>query len=170
MAPLRSRLPTVALCLALCATACSERVVDSRAFNDEGKLVWSSVMPSSRNTALWLRYSVTGPLSRNDLEEEGDLVYDLSGQLNFLVDKGQHYAGGIYLKPEGVAVDKVYSKGERDSVTRSCGYSSCTESGRIKLMSLHEVSAGAILDFEAWLLLENNDAVLESATLELAPN
>ncbi len=158
------------LILGLCGTACSDRVVDSRAYNDEGKLAWSTVMPSSRNIALWLRYSINGPVRRDAPEDEGLLLYDLSGHLWFKVDGGQRYVGAIYLKPSGVAVDKVYSKGERDGVTRTCGYSTCLESGRLKIMPLQDVPAGAMLDFEGFLPLERDGAELVSANLELAPN
>ncbi len=154
----------------LAGTACSDRVVDSRAYNDEGRLAWSTVMPSSKNTALWLRYSVNGDVSRNSPEDEGVISYQLQGHLAFLVNGGGKYTGSVYLRPQGVAIDKVYSKGERDDVTRSCGYSSCLERGRLKLMSLHEVPAGAVLEFESWLPLDYGGASLNSASLELAPN
>jgi hypothetical protein len=162
---LRVLLPFVAL-----GIGCSERVVDSRAYNDEGLLAWSTVMPSSRNTALWLRYSVRGPVARQGTEDEGMIVYSLKGHLSLRGNKGHIYAGGIYLRPEGVTVDKVYSKGVRDGVERSCGYSTCSEVGRIMLMSLNEIAPGTVLDFEAKLPIEHEGAELLSANLELAPH
>ena len=168
MLPARSR--TIPLAFALCCTACSDRVVDSRAYNEEGKILWSTVMPSSRNIALWLRYSVNAPVARGSTEDEGVVSYDLSGQLFIHVDQAQFYGGGVYLKPEGIAVEKVYSKGERDGIDRNCGYSSCLETGRLMLLSLHEVPAGARLEFDGWMPTSHMGAELHSAKLELAPH
>jgi len=168
MFPARSR--PILLAFALCCVACTERVVDSRAFNEEGKILWSTVMPSSRNTALWLRYSVNAPVARGSTEDEGVVHYDLSGQLFMLADQAQFYGGGVFLKPEGIAVEKIYSKGERDGVERNCGYSSCLETGRLMLLSLHEVPAGARLEFDGWLPVSYKGAELYSANLELAPH
>lgn len=165
-----ARVHALSLVFALSCAGCSDRVIDSRAYNEEGRIAWSTVMPSSRNTALWLRYSVNGPVTRASTEDEGALYYDFSGNLRVLVDGGPHYAGSVFLKPEGVVVDRVYSKGVRDGVTRSCGYSSCAESGRIKLMMLQEVPAGARLEIEGSLPLAGQGAELLSANLELAPN
>ncbi len=168
MPPVSSR--PILLALALCCVACSDRVVDSRAYNEEGKILWSTVMPSSRNTALWLRYSVNAPVARGATEDEGVVHYDLSGQLFIHVDQSQFYGGGVFLKPDGLAVEKIYTKGERDGVDRNCGYSSCLETGRLMLLSLAEVPAGARLEFEGWMPLSYMGAELYSAKLELAPH
>jgi len=168
MLPVCSR--PILLLFALFCAACTERVVDSRAYNEEGKIVWSAVMPSSRNTALWLRYSVTAPVARGSNEDEGVVSYDLTGHLSVLADGGQFYNGTVFLKPEGIAVDRVYSDGERDGVDRNCGYSSCLETGRLMLLSMHEVPVGARLEFDGWLPVSHMGAELYSASLELAPH
>ncbi len=168
MAPKHLRSLTVLLVLG--CLSCTKRVVDSRAFSADGELTWSTVMPSSRNTALWLRYSLEAPLVRGSTEEEGFLHYELNGQLRLKVDGRVHYGGGVYLKPEGIVLDRVYSKGERDEVLRNCGYSSCTESGRLKLLTMHEVPAGARLEFVGSMPLQYGEAILHSAQLELGPN
>jgi hypothetical protein len=165
-----SRLFSAVLPLALLCAACSDRVVDGRAYNDAGKLEWSTVMPSSRNTALWLRYSLSSPVQRSGPEDEGIIRYDLSGQLGIMGDGLQVYHGGLLLTPEGPTVDKTYSKGIRDGIQRSCGYSSCEESGRLMLLSLAEVDAGTVLEINSWLPLERNGSQLLSAKLELAPH
>lgn len=154
----------------LLCCGCSDRVVDSRAYNQDGMIVWSTVMPSSRNTALWLRYNVRGPVTRADAEAEGLIHYDIRGRLAIKADGQGLYSGPILLRPEGPAVEKIYNKGERDGVSRSCAYSSCTETGRLKLMSLHETPSGAVLELEGSLPLLAGEAELISANLELAPN
>jgi hypothetical protein len=158
------------LSLALLCTACSERVVDGREYDAEGKLEWETVMPSSRNTALWLRYSLSSSVKRASAEDEGIIIYDLSGQLSVVGDGISVYNGGILLTPEGPTVDKTYSKGVRDGIVRSCGYSTCQESGRLMLLSLAEVSAGTRLNIESWLPSEREGSELLSAKLELAPH
>lgn len=158
------------LILALFCAGCSDRIVDGREYNAEGKLTWETVMPSSRNTAMWLRYSLTSPVKRADAEDEGIIIYDLSGHLSIEGQGVSVYNGGVLLTPEGPTVDKTYSKGVRDGIVRSCGYSTCNESGRLMLLSLAEVEAGTRLQIDAWLPLERDGSELVSAKLELAPH
>ncbi len=162
---LRRLLPMIAFA----CVACSDRIVESRAYS-EGKLSWSTVMPSSRNTALWLRYSVSGPVYRPDREAEGKLQYDFIGGLNIMGDTGPIYQGAVYLKPEGAVLDKTYSKGVRKDVEQSCTYSTCIETGRSKLRQLHEVPAGTLMEITGNLPLKHMGAELNSASLELAAN
>ncbi len=154
----------------LLAGACSGRVVDRRSYNAEGKLTWSTVMPGSRNTALWLGYSLSAPVFREVPETTGSPVYDLSGRLDVAADGRGMYGGSVFLRPEGVSIDKMYSKGERKDVNTECGYSVCFETGRLKLMSLHEVEPGVMLEMSAYLPLEHGGAELISAELLLSPN
>jgi hypothetical protein len=170
MSTLLPRWLPIALALALACLACSDRVVDSRAYNAEGQLQWSTVMPSSRNTAVWLRYSVSGPVHRPDQEAEGTLQYEFIGHLVVNADGAPVYQGAVYLKPDGIPLDRMYAKGVRKDVQRSCSYSSCIESGRLKLVQLHEVPAGAVLDIKGNFYLQNMGAEINSVSLELAPN
>jgi hypothetical protein len=151
-------------------SACSGRVVDSRAYDANGELTWSTVMPSSRNTALWLRYTLTAPVARDRPDAEGTIRYELNGHIELRADSTTVYAGSVLLRPEGPTISKSYSKGERDGVSRSCGYSTCTESGRIKLLSLHETDAGAALQIISRMPSKSGEAELIGAQLELAPN
>jgi hypothetical protein len=161
--------PLPIFCLLL-LVSCSERVVDTRAYGADGVLAWTTVMPSSRNTALWVRYAVAGPAVRATEDDRGRPRYDFTGSLDIKADKRQHYHGAIFLRPEGVVLDKMYNKGERDGVLANCGFSTCTESGRIKLMSLHEVEAGAVLDFQSRFSMTIGDTEITGLSLELAPN
>jgi hypothetical protein len=157
------------LALWLLLTACN-RVVEQRAYAPDGRLEWSVVMPGSRNTALWLSYVVTGPAQRASLGDEAFLSYDFPGSLNVKADGSIVYQGGISLKPEGIAVDRVYTPAVREDVERTCGYSSCTERGRLKLLQLHDVPAGALLDVLSTLAPKAGEHTLDSATLVLGAN
>ena len=158
------------LCSALFQSACSDRVVDRRAYDAEGKLTWTTVMPGSRNTALWLGYSLSAPAARSAPETPGIPNYDLTGRLELVGDDRGVYSGSVFLRPEGVAIDKMYSKGEREDINTDCGFSTCFETGRMKLLSLHEVDAGTVLELTAYLPKKNDRAELISAELMLAPN
>jgi hypothetical protein len=157
------------LALLLLLTACN-RVVEQRAYDPSGQLEWSVVMPGSRNTALWLSYVVTGPAQRADLGDEAYLSYEFSGSLQLRADGAIVYSGGIFLKPEGIAVDRVYTPAVREDVERTCGYSSCTERGRLKLLQLRDVSPGALLSVTSRLPTQAGENMLDSATLVLGPN
>ncbi len=169
---MHARTPSTAFLLAglLLLSACGNRVVDRRSYNTEGKLDWTTVMPGSRNTALWLGYSLSAPAARSAPETPGVPNYDLSGTLRLLANDRAVYSGTVFLRPEGVAVDKMYSKGERDDVNTDCGFSTCFETGRLKLMSLHEIDAGAVLEINSNLPTQHGGAELISAELMLSPN
>lgn len=163
-------MPRAAALILLLLLASCTRVVEQRSFAPDGKLEWSVVMPGSRNTALWLSYVVTGPAQRVSLGDEAYLVYEFSGALVLMADGGTIYTGSIFLKPEGPAVDRVYTKAKRADVERTCGYESCTERGRIKLLGLQDVPAGALLDIKAHFPTTSEKNTLDSAALILGTN
>jgi hypothetical protein len=163
-----SRLPAAFLLPAL--TCACQRVVERRAYAEDGQLAWSAVMPASRNTALWLEYLVSAPAARTSAEGAATPAYELYGSLQVHGGNRTWYSGGVILKPGGPALDRSSYDADRDDVVQECGYSTCTEMGFIKLLQLHEVPAGTLLDITSKLETTRGETSLGRAALLLAPN
>jgi len=110
----------VLLSLSALLSACGG-VYDQRPYAADGLIAWSAVMPGSRNTALWLAYTVTGPASRETAEGAATASYELYGTLQVSGGGQRWYSGGVLLKPSGPALDRSSYEADRDDVVQVCG-------------------------------------------------
>ncbi len=167
--PASKRAAVLAL-MVMGTSGCREAVVDSRAFAEDARLDWLTVMPSSRNTALWLAYRVLAPVARSTTEAEGIPEYDFGGRLSVMADGAPVYTGAMFLAPTGLALDKTYSQGVRKDVERIFTYSDCKETGRMKLLQLRDVPSGARLQIEAELWNPSGEDQILGLVMQLGPN
>ena len=147
---------------------CSGRLVEERALPlaaDRADLAWSTTAPAGK-ASLWLRYELHADTRLAGSGEGSEPVYDLVGSLTVRADGAVVYEGPLELaedKPPTTAL-------ARRTVTGShsfCGSDGCSAGGRVEILALDGVTAGAPLEIAVHLPAKGGDFSVQSASVQL---
>ncbi len=159
---------TVLTTSAVLALACGGKLVDERAFVQQGErltLDWETTVPEGE-PSFWLAYDLhTG--SEYDMGRGStDPVYNAQGTLAVTTGGNAVYDGLLRLD-DGQAPTTQLSSTVTVGSSETCGTDGCRVKGRVRTLNLDDLSAGSPLVVEASIPVQGDSVTVEALTLQM---